>query len=1136
MRKVVFVLIALIGFQSNDACGATPQSEVPDRPVLTGRRVLGGDRSLGVSEIAELRNQLLQTEQKIKVTIAETKRIRDTEFLPDLYFSLADLYLQKSRLLYLIKVNQNRKIPVRELDFTAERRPKGEAIDVYQKIYAFFPKSRLRDRALFLKALELRDINQIDAMIKTFDQLNNEFPTSHYLHESNIILGDYFLEEKKDIDSALEVFRRIISRNLSGYTSLAHYRMGWCFVNQQKYSNAVTAFEEAIRTYALASPGDLSEAYRNTDIRREATLSLAVPYIEVYGDYVAGLNAPMKKDSSNTLPPVQPSVLPLKGVASGQDGFPSQALKPVLHPVEYFRKMADSHFTYRRVLSRLGKRLALKGLWREVADVWSESIIVNTDVDLKFEAIQRWSEAVKRSPNQFGNIGLLEHVVVTAQNIRASKVSDEGKSTVNAVKQLNFLELVTRDIATRIQQSARAQQGLEGFKAAARAYELYQLGFPRHVAVEKMLVNKAESLYRAEAWVQAGITFEQLARNTKFKKKKNEFNESAIQSYVNALKTSESLSTLDALRSRRAIREIGTGWIQSHMRHSAAASTAYNIAQSWYEDRHLPQAIQAFSFFVKSFPRDGRVRDAIFMIINAYSQLDDFKGLVKAAKSLEKTSGLSADEKMAIRDASRRAQLKDLQLAAGSFGSKQYAENLMSMANKYKDSSMGASALYEAFTSLRSKRDPELYDVGEVLLEKYSDSSYGKEVVSSMAQTALMTADFERAARYLARFSERYPKEKESVEWKKSAAQIYEWLGDYRRSKSISMTLGDAMAVARADQMLADWRQLEVSGARLSGTTGDYMVGLALWRQGRQAEALSKLTIVAHNGDLEQSAHARFLLAQRALESFRAIRMRDASDQAGLLGKIKSFQALSQELNSIVKVGAGRWTIASLYLLGQANFELGRFIGESPLPQGLSQQESKIYRMELDRQAKQYRDAAESTFSQCLKTAERFEVFTRYVQGCRDRGRTVVKDEADAVIASTQQSVKPPPLARPIRMKLYDVPRDIGVLQRLAEAYIVDGQYWVASAIYNRLLEIDDKDSAAVAGIGLCYWYLNDRDRAAEQFKRAMKLNPKEPVAVWNLIGLYAEFGFHGKMKQLLRRRLPGAKPRLLHPMAKKAI
>ncbi|MDX9731483.1 MAG: hypothetical protein RBT63_06910, partial [Bdellovibrionales bacterium] len=739
----------------------------------------------------------------------------------------------------------------------------------------------------------------------------------------------------------------------------------------------------------------------------------------------------------------------------------------------------------------------------------------------------------KKVPVQTDRLLFIEHAVITSQDIR-TRSNKDGKLSRRDLDQLKFLELVTRDIATRIHQAARTKGQPSDFATAARAYEFYQIGFPQNRALSRMLVNKAESMYRAEEWTRAGLEFEELARNIKQKKKQAEFRESAIQAYVSALKEPEKLSPLDLVRARRGVRDVGTNWILSHMKHPAAASTAYNIGQSWYEDRMLPQAIQSFTFFVKNFTRDPRVRDAIFMIINSYSQMDDFKGLIAAAKGLERTRGLSNDDRSAIRELSRRAQLKDIQTAAGSFGSKEYADNLKNLASKYKDSSLGSAALYEAFTSLRSKRDPELYNVGEALLEKHSDSTYTKEVVSSMAQTALLTADFERAARYLSRFSERYPNETESKQWRSNAAQIYEWLGDFKEAKRLYALLGDSEAIARCDFLSGDWAQLERSSTKIGRNLGMYYYALSLWRQGRQGEAMPRLREIASTDDLDRSAHARFLIAQRELEGFRAIRMKDGTDQAALMNKIKSFQALSSELNAIIKVGAGKWTIASLYLLGQVNFELGRFIAESPLPGGLQANEVKIYRDELSKQSKQYRDAASKTFVQCLQTAERFEVFTRYVQGCRDQGKTVVKEEADTIKVDNRKKFSPPAVARSLRTKLYDSPRDTKVLNDLAYAYMNDGQYWAAMAIYNRILEIEETNGSAMAGIGVGRLYLNDLDTAAEWFRKALKATPGDPTALWNFSGLYNEFGFKARVKQLSTRRAPASKPRLLHPMARK--
>ncbi|CAN5536318.1 hypothetical protein BH10BDE1_BH10BDE1_18340 [soil metagenome] len=1168
-----FVVVSVASF-ADAAKKALPVSD-GDAPVLSPKATTGLRKNYSSEEVEEVEAQLKNTEKKIAVTSSEIKRIRDTEFLPDLYFSLADLHLQKSRLMYMIKVSKSKGTPIAEIDFTAEKRPKQEAIDIYQKIYAFFPKSKLRDRALFFKALELRDIGQTEAMIKAFGTLNQEFPQSPFLLEANIILGDYFLEEKKDIDGALIAFRRVIARDLSAYTPLAHYRIGWCFINQQKYQQAVTSFEEAVRTQGLVAKNsaELPELYRKTDIKREAVMSLAVPYVEIYAEYRANLKETAQKDAAHTKQlqseqatksMMAAAALPAKGgkakqivsdwkkpgaapspVAKGKallKAEPSEATasdlpggKVVLHPVEYFRKISDSVQTYRRVLARVGRRLSLKEMWPVVADVWIEVLVANSDPSIKFEAIQRWNEAVKKSPSsKTDRFRFIEHTVITAQEIRARGARADGKLSKKELGQLKFLEIVSRDIATRIQQSARERNLPEEFATAAKAYEIYQIGFPRNRAFTKMLVNKAESLYRAEDWTKAGLEFEGLARISREPHKQAEFKESAIQAYVNALKDADKLKPLELVRARRGVRDVGTSWILKHMRNPAAASTAYNIGQSWYEDRLLPQAIQSFTFFVKNFASDPRTRDAIFMIINAYSQLDDFKGLVAVAKSLEKTRGLSPEDRQSIRELSRRAQLKDIQQVAGNFGSKEYAENLVNLASKYKDSSMGSVALYEAFTSLKSKRNAELYDVGEALLEKYSDSTYTKEVVSSMAQTALMTADFERAARYLSRFADKYPKESESAEWRKNSAQLYEWLGDFKEAKRIYTALGDAASVARCDFLGGEWAMLEKSAARVGSTTGLYYSALALWRQGRQGEALPKLKQLASNSDVDRSAQARFLLAQRGLESFRAIQMKDASDQGALVNKVKSFQALSKELNEIVKVGAGRWTIASLYLLGQANFELGRFISESPLPPGLKPQEVVIYRTELGKQAKQYKDAASGVFDQCLQTAERFEVFTRYAQGCREKGSLVVKEESDTITAQKQKKFSPPKMAATLRAKLYDTPRDVKTLQDLAVSYINDGQYWVAMAIYNRILEIDDKNAAAMAGIGVCRLYVNDLDAAADWFKKAMKVSSSEPTAVWNLSGLYKEFGFKGRLKVLASKRSSSSKPTLLHPMARR--
>ncbi len=890
------------------------------------------------------------------------------------------------------------------------------------------------------------------------------------------------------------------------------YRVGWCLLNQQQFDDALRLFEEVIKSGSVVAtevntaPAEAKSIELAFDVSQEALYALTIPYIEVFSRKTNG---------------------------------------DLAKPVDYFRKHTDSHITYRRVLSQAAKRLELKHRWSPAAEAWLEVIVASGDAVSvaptigqvsKYEAAQNWTEAVRKtSASNVDRLRFVEHAVRMAQAIRVNSPREDSKLTKKEISQLSFLEIAARDNITRMQQASRVRGGPDDFKLVARAYDFYGIGFPQQMSSVKIMGNRAETLFRAQHWTHAGLVFEELARTSKSSRKQAEYRESAIQAYVNALKNSEKLTPLELVRARRGVRETGSTWLAKHGSHPAAASTAYNIGQSWYEDRVMPEAINAFTYFIKTFANDKRTRDAIFMIINAYSQMDDFKGLIRTAKAFEKDPLLSDEDKKSIRELSHRAQLKGVQAFGGNFGTKEYAENLVNLAQS--NSSLGAVALYEAFTSLNTKHDPEMYEIGEILIQKYPDSTYTKGVASSMAQTALLTADFERAARYLMRFAGKYPSEPGVVDRKKNAAQIYESLGDFKSARRIYLALGDNDSVARCDFAGSDWPQLERSSTKIEPGLGLYYYSLSLWRQGRYDDVLPRLTQLVRATNSEHSAHARLLLAHSSLESFRNMQLKGADDQNALVSKIKAYQSLSKELGEIVRLGAGQWTLASLYYQGQANIELARFLAKSPMPMELKREEILTYKKALLMQVKQYKQAADESFKQCLTVAEKFEVFTRYVGGCRSKGSTDLRltdQEVPVALSVADDGKRPEPKnVAQLRRQLHEKPRAVNTLLELGATYIFDMRYRLAVEIFNRALEIEPKSAEALSGRGLGRVFMGDHELAATDFKKALKISAKDPVATWNLHGLYKQFGFSGRVKSLALQRAMVARPQLLHPMAR---
>lgn len=147
--------------------------------------------------LEKMRQGIIKIDKSIEETKFRIRNIKDARFLPDLYFTLAEFYVQKARFMYSIKVTENENAPLEELDFTAEKRPKLEAIAVYDTILEKFPNLPERDKAIFFKAHELRELGRVEEMIQEYRKITSQFPKSEYWYESQLVIGDYFFEQKK---------------------------------------------------------------------------------------------------------------------------------------------------------------------------------------------------------------------------------------------------------------------------------------------------------------------------------------------------------------------------------------------------------------------------------------------------------------------------------------------------------------------------------------------------------------------------------------------------------------------------------------------------------------------------------------------------------------------------------------------------------------------------------------------------------------------------------------------------------------------------------------------------------------------------------------------------------------------------
>lgn len=1053
--------------------------------------------------LEQMRRDLARVDKSLEETRQKLKTVRDARFLPDLYFALAEFYVEKSRYMFAIKVAENPKTPMEELDFTGERRPKMEAIEAYDMIIDKFPKLPERDKAFFFKAHEQRELGKLEDMVKTYAQLTKEYPDSEFWTEAQVIIGDYFFEEKKDIDFAMEIYGKILARPPGPFTPLANYKMGWCLINKAEFKKALLSFEKVLNENKDVDISKLPEIFRKTDVRRDALLAMVWPYSEI---------------------------LPKDIVKMGSD------LRG--RPLEYFYELSPDPTSYEKVLSRLGRRLALKLRMIETTQVYFELLRVTKDIETRLDVVERLYVAMKNTLKPWPVHGLVQEMTKTLPLVKNSVTLKEAEKK----KAVNDWEIFSRDIATRSQKRAKETREKLDWEWAIRDYKSYLSSFPDSKYARTLQLNLAESQFASGKIVEAARTYEDLARITKDATKKKEFLDSAIQAYIMALRSQSELSRLELTEVRFGLREVGRDFVKSNPKDKASEDIRFNVAQTYYDERNFDEAVKGFKEYVQLYPNTPNTTVAANLILDSFNQREDYKGIIREGNELLKNPNLKdATLKTQIQQIVQQAEMRGVQKAAGDFGSPDYAANLMKLARKYKGSSLGDQALYEAFVALRAKKDPKAYESGEQLLLQHSSSKYAQEVVTSMGQMALMTADFRRAALYFELFYDRYHNKPEAKDLLKNAAQVRELLGDFKIAARDYEKLSEYDRAAKQDYLAQDWVSLTRSSGKANGINSPYYEGLAQYRLrglGPARPSLEK-AVSSSSGSYEEqekAAHALYLLSMGAMASYKQIQLKAGQEIKNVQEKSGLLKDLDSKLKKVIAFGNGRWTIAALYGLGQANKEFAEFIRKAPMPAGLSPAQQQQFKTAIEGQAATYDQGAKSFFDQCIQNAEKFEVFTRFALGCQSRGQVTV-DEAQEVKMATRAQEKDPPGVDEFRKKLFDQPRNAQMLIKLSNMYVKGQDYSMAELILNRASEIEPENANILASIGVVRLFKNDLIEAKTWFEKALTKKPNESLALWGLAGLYRQFNFTSKLRPALQKAKSSGRPSgPVHPFMEKAL
>ncbi len=1038
--------------------------------------------------LKRVKGDLAKVDASIDATKELLSKSKDSPLLPDVMLRLAELYVEKSRLLYYKAVEERgTKSGGEAIAAPDSKYFKELAIEQYKKILKEFPAYPQNDKIRFFLGHEYQELAMPQEMLREYTRLTTDYPDSPLVPEAFLILGNFYFE-KRDFETSQRQYEEVVKRNDAGLAALARYKLGWIEMNRTEHKKALAHFEAAARAadaFAMKSTNaSLQQRQKLKNVRREALTDSVQPFTEV------------RK--------------------------PEEA-------VAFYGELADTRNLYSAILEKLGNRYYVQQNWAPSAKIYRTLVTLTHDVERAYEFGQRFFECstkavaeAEKKPNAPSREKLYavhfdsdDARSLTETMVRFSSSWRIPKKDRDAgVKEY---ELYVRDISTKLQLASEKEPDSNRKKAlaweASKAYAAYLSFFKDPAQRNAMEENYAEALAVAGKHWESARQYEKIARNDK--KNEKELVHDALAEFHLANADKERMTRFRRVQAREGEKKLGEYYAQVYPDGKDVASVEFNVARSYYEEGNYKVAVDLFRQYIDEHPGAKESYASANLMLDSYAQMEDFAKLSENAKKL------SGDPKLP--DPKFRSQFAEIAkqadfrrvgtLLAEGDSDEDPAEKLARLAESSAGSELGEKALYTLFVTNRDRGESEkIFDAGERFLARYPTSEFSGEVLGSIAKLAIESADFSRAAAYYERFAKARPSDKGAGELLERAATIREKMGDANRAAAAYQALPKmgripakdaALRSVNAYRAVGDWPKAANAARALiaAGHDGPYahfVIGWAALKAGRADDAKLEFTTAvgrARQGQIQTSedkdaaARAMFLLADESKRDFDTVQYANAEDVGAIQRRLALLQQLEADMAEVVKMGSGEWAIAATFRVGQGYRQLAEFIRKAPVPPGLSNEEKSFFAKQLDDTAAPLDQKAKESFAACLGKANELKLSSPWVAACAANGS---REPAPEINPPPPRGGRAKPPAELTRALAKD-PLNADLLTRIATGYLNNGDPYTAELVARRAIEVDDTKSEAHTTLALALLKRGEIADAADSFEAAAERAPGRP-------------------------------------------
>ena len=1078
------------------------------------------------------------TDQGINQLYKLTQQFRTSKRRGELWLRLAELYVEKSRLIEFhaqskydqqLKVFQAKQTTVKpKINLKPAQEYNRKAIQLYEWFLRDFPQDPKVDQALFFLGYNYFELGDYEKGKQYYEKLSTQYPDSPYVDESNFALGEFYFENER-WKNGLEYYDRVSKNRRGRLYSFALYKSAWCHYKLNETVKALGNLELVIRAGKGTRADDEVTGSGANRIRlaTEAIRDLVIFYAEA-GNY--------KRARSY-----------FEKVAGEKNAF------ALTEKLAYY--YVDT-----------GNKEGARYIFTELID---EKPNAPKAFDYQYQIVLMYGATGD-------NPVFRKELYLWMQNYGSESSWAKANSGNNELiqKTQQLMETSLRNHILQEHQTAQNSHSPQAQKLAREGYNLYFDTFSSSKHIDEMHFFFGELLYDMKDYENAATQYLWVVDHGS----KGKYYEKSIVNAILALEkrlpkpeevkkiVGDSVEPVEFTDVIKNFEKTALKYFQTAKKTEDSVAIKYRLASLYYYFNQFDNAIPLFKEIIQEQPKSQYAEYSANLLLDTYNLKKDFVGLEIAAQDILKVPALK-NSKVGdqIRSILQRTSFKKAQELEKSSDYLKSAQTYEEFAQKNSNSELGGSAYYNAGVNYEKGGDLDkaAQNYSVVVTSRASiPADLRRNASKFLAALYEKTGQYAKAAESFERYASENPKDKESADFYFNAAVIRDGMNNHtvalknyqkyfdtskKRDRSEAIFLMAKINERRKNykQAISYYKQFIEANPKNAGELIEAHFSLAqLYEKmgnhksseeyyGKTIAVQRKLADKNENVGASFAAESRFKQVRKTYETLRSIRIPAGPKQAqAVQEKLSYLNRLKEELKSVIKYDDGYQIVAALSTMGQAYQHMAASLYNAPVPKGLDAGGLKTYREGIDKIAKPFAEEAKNNYQLAIDKGQKLETYNEFMKvamhelGAIDTGKYRDYNER-AILTKLPDSMEPSssdqkavdeaskqsegPYLQAVAKVLGHDQNDVYTLNSLALHSFSQEKYGLAKIILNRALKEHADFPALHNNLGIVYLAEGNLRKAIPAFKKALDLKNSYRIGSTNLASIYLEYRDYSK-------------------------